>query len=55
MWMHKHTSVVGDNPSDVDEKCGGGPVGGGTCGNEGQKPCGVGEVKCDGERKVAVL
>ena len=50
-----NTSVVGNDPSDVDEKCGGRLVGGGTCGDEGQEPCSVDEVKCDGERKMAVL
>ena len=48
-------SIIGADPSDVDEECGGRPVGGGTCGYEGQEPCGVNEVKCDGEREVAVL
>ena len=53
--MSNDAGIISDDPSDVDEECGGRPVGSRTCGDEGQEPCGVDEVECDGEREVAVL
>ena len=53
--MSDDACVVGENPSNVDKKGGGRPAGSGSCGDERHEPCGIQEVKCDGEREAAVV
>ena len=53
--MSEGHRVVGDDSSNVYEKCAGTPVWCGASGDTWKEPCYINEVKCDGEREVAVL
>ena len=53
--MSEGHRVVGDDSSNVYEKCAGRPIWCVASGNEWKKPCYINEVTCDGAREVAVF
>ena len=53
--MSGETCIIGENSGDIDEKCGGRPVGGGSSRDEWKYPSDVEQVEYDGDCEVTLI